>query len=204
MDRKPGTFPKTLKIFLLAISCGVLLVVCLGVGLAVDSFHMQHEQAAARWEQRQPYHYRYTVQVDGSFFTSKFRIEVRNKKIVHIMDANTGETAQTWRMAPGSYLIETGLIQQYIAIDRIFDQIQAGRKPPRTWTAFLYRLDPVKYTFLVDRDLLPRGSEGCDPAFPTVSYHPYFGYPEELTLGGNPCTMINELRNLIFIWITGF
>jgi hypothetical protein len=195
---------KILRASLLVVFALMALAACLVGGLALDSFYLQHERAAAHWNQRKPRHYQYEVFIQSSFWQNGFLIEIQDSRIIRTINLASGQPAEIWNMAPGSYMHQTGMLWQYIHIDQIFDLVKIARRPPKTFPALLTRINPEMYYALAYKGLLPYERTSCDPSFPRARYNQDYGYPERLALGGHPCTTVMELVSPITIQIDRF
>jgi hypothetical protein len=193
-----------LKIIFLTATVGAIVVACLVSFFVLDNLFLRHERAAARWQARKPHHYIYSIKIIGASFTSHLEIEIRDNRIVRSNHLETGSPSTMWLMSPGSSLHQSGLINNYILIDRIFKLIKDSRKPTAKPLALFYHLEPELYTSLVRKGVVSEKSIPCTPPFPRVTYNPEYGYPEKLVLGARRCSISYEERSEILIEIDSF
>ena len=193
-----------LKIFFLTAAIGAILIACLVGFYVLDYLYLRHERAAARWQAREPHHYIYSIKIIGVSFASHLEIEIQDKRIVRSTHLETGSPSTMWQMSPGSSLHQSGLFNNYILIDSVFELIQASRKPSSKPLAIFYQLEPVLYTSLVRKGFVSEKTIPCTPPFPRATYNPEFGYPEKLILGARRCSISYEERSEILIEIDSF
>ena len=179
-------------------------VVCLLAGWTVDTLYFRHFRAESLWERKEPPHYRYTIEVHSSVWFTHYQIEILQDEIISMINLDTGQPAEFWLVAPGGYLQPSSSLWDFLVIDKMFDQIGMATSLPRSPKSFAARLDPSLYAQAVSRGWVGSDWLGCEIAYPSVTYHPEYGYPLELHLPGNFCSWILEQKMPTSIKIQSF
>jgi hypothetical protein len=186
---------------LLGLSTAVVLF--LG-GFAYDTLYGKHLRAEERWAQLKPYHYIYTIEIHSSFWDHRFQIEILNNGFLGMINLESGEPAELWKMEPNSFLHTTNELMEYLVIDGVFRLIHQAIHPPYNAQSFLARANPNLYYSLAMKGVLPFDWQGCNPAYPRVRYDAEIGFPRQVYLYGQPCSSVIDLHMPISLVIQDF
>jgi hypothetical protein len=180
------------------------LLACLAPVSVYDTLVLRHQRAYQRWLQRQPAHYRYQIRLDSPYLYIHYRVVVRAGKPVQVTNMLSGNAVNMTPNTANTYLPGYQTLVGHMLIDDLFGHIRYGTALPRSARGLIGRGYPTFYAGLVGAGWLPDGWQGCSPAFPKARYNRVYGYPEELTLFGQPCAGSSELRAAIKIQIHSF
>lgn len=191
---------------LIAAGLGLSLVLasCLAVGGIYNSLKLRHERAFQRWETRKPAHYQYALKFNGSLTYQDYLVEVSGSHLVRLTDLNTGVGTDIPGLASTSFLPANAWIRTNLLIDDLFIRIRGATQTPDSVNAFFNRANPALYARFFEAGWMPSALATCIPAYPTVRYHPVYGFPEELQLSGNPCSAAVEYSAPVHIKIEAF
>jgi hypothetical protein len=197
--------PFQISLFITAsIILGLVLVSCLATGGVYNSLVFRHERAYQRWQAVKPNHYRYNLAFLGDLTYQDYMVEVSGGNLVRLTDLNTGIGTAIPGTASTSFLPTNAWIRTNLLIDDLFTRIQGAIRRPKSFYALVSRTNPAFYARLSTTGWMPTGLATCDPPYPQVRYHPVYGYPEDLFLSGDPCTMMVEFNTPVRVKIDGF
>lgn len=185
-----------------------LVIILLLVYLVAKGFYnlqYRHELAFNRWETRKPNHYSYVLAFNGALIYQDYLVEVSGGNLVKLTDLITGiSTTSIPQSAPTSFSQTSAWVSSNLLIDDLFLHIQGATRPPSSVGAFLSRVNPSLYGRFSSAGWIPLGVPTCDPAYPRVSYHPVYGYPEDLELPGSLCRGLIDAGIPVYIKIDAF
>jgi hypothetical protein len=134
----------------------------------------------------------------------KYLIEVVNAEIISVKDAKTLAEVKFTPTSGHSNWAGYHILTTHLSIDDIFSYIRVSIVKPHSVKALFGRSNQDLYAMMVDSGLVSEGWQACQPGYPKVQYNRTYGYPEQLSLSGDPCSINVEENSPINIKIESF